>query len=453
MRKSHVILRLTALAIVVAFGFGMVKLWMLRYDTGDIYEPYSSLRTDPLGARAFYESLGRLPGVSARRNYRPLKYLTRKDGDTLFYLGLDDSWMPSEVRTATSQPAEDGKSAARAIHEFAASGGRVVISFTPSAGVESFNAMEELFGDMYKDDAEDEDRDKDDQDDDTEEEEEEDTTTKPADSDDNSETDNTPDEDNEFDTSSDYAMGVSIGGRDDDDWRELHKTPAMGVDEVSINWPDIPWRGSLYFKGLSDNWKVICQQNDEPVIIEGSVGSGSIVICADSYFLSNEAVVNQTTRNPQLLAWLAGGRTVIFDEIHLGQANRESLSSLARQHGLTHLFFVLLVLGGLYIWKNSVSFLPRDPEHTERFGGGDIQGKSSALGLQSLLRKCIPPKRLLGECLKHWSTSTLAKRPKQRADEEKIRALVAAETSRPAKNQDPVKAYTTICRILSERKE
>ncbi len=453
MRKGQLILRLTALAVIVAFGFGVVRLMLMRFESGDVYSPYSSLRTDPLGVRAFYESLEQLDGVSVRRNYKPLKKLTRDDGDTLFYLGVDTGAMPDELDTVTSQPFEKRKTAAKAIHEFASGGGRVILSFTPDAGLtESLDAMDELFGISDDDDDDDNDAEPKNEDEDKDKDKGED------EDEDKDDDEDKGDDDEEFPDWGDepysrYSdLGISIGRRDDDDWRELHGSPAVGTNEISINWPEVPWRGSLYFTGLSEDWKVIYQQADEPVIVERAIGSGSIVICADSFFLSNEAMIGESTRNPQLLAWLAGRTSIIFDETHLGVANTESISSLAREFGLANLLFVLLAIGALYVWKSSVSLLPRDPEHAERFGGSEIAGRSSALGLHNLLRKCIPTRKLLGECLARWSASVSASRPRQRADRKKIKAIVEAENNRPEKQRDPVKAYKKICRILAERK-
>jgi len=442
MRKGQIILRLTALAIVIAFGVGLLRLWLLRFDAGDIYAPYSSLRTDPLGVRAFYESLEGLPGVTVRRNYKPLKKLSRADGDTLFYIGVDRGWIPSEVDTAESRPADEKKSAVSAIHKFASDGGRVVVTFTPAAGLSSGSFLRDLFGDMYRGDPEEDDPgDSEDKDKDEDGDE------------DQGDADQGKDNDEDgFDAATDSEPGLSLTGRDADDWRELHKTPALGTNEISIDWPEIPWRGSLHFAGLSEDWSVICQQNDEPVIIEKAVGSGTIVICADSYFLSNEAVINDNSRNPQLLAWLASGESIVFDETHLGVASTESVASLAREHGLANLLFVLLVLAALYIWKSAVSILPRDPDLAERFAGGEIAGRSSAAGLHSLLRRCIPTKNILNECMKHWSASTPALRPKQKEDKDRIAAIAAAENALPARRRDPIKAYAKICEILSERK-
>jgi len=444
MRKTQLILKFAALAVVIAFGFGMLRLWMLRFESGDIYRPYSSLRTDPKGTRAFYESLEQLPGVTVRRNYKSLKKLTNHDGNTLFYLGIDSMGMSIDFVIGMSGPPDLGGDSAQAIHDFAASGGRVVVSFAPSVRTSGLDVSEMLFGDR-DDENEDDEESTDDEEEEKERDEEEDEEEKDKTED--------PDEEDDAHKSPGSILGLSLGGEDDDSWRQLRDTPAKGADEISSDWPAVKWLGRVYFKELSDDWKVIYRRGDKPVIIEKTIGAGSIVICADTYFLSNEAMIDPTARNPQLLAWLASKPAIIFDETHLGVVSSEGIASLARDHGLAHLFFVLLVIAGLYIWKSSVSFLPRDPEHTERFGGREISGRSSAAGLHNLLRKCIPVSGVLTECLKHWSASASTSRREQRDAQDKIRAVIAAENSRPARRQDPVKAYTTICRILAERKK
>src|SRR6185312_11842200 len=57
------------LGCVTALVFGIVELFQLRFESGDIYPKYSSLRADPLGTMAFYESLEKIPGINVRRDF------------------------------------------------------------------------------------------------------------------------------------------------------------------------------------------------------------------------------------------------------------------------------------------------------------------------------------------------------------------------------------------------
>lgn len=61
------------LAVTAAFLYGLAHLFALRFERGDIYPEYSSLRADPPGAKALYESLDQF--LSVRRNYQPLTRL------------------------------------------------------------------------------------------------------------------------------------------------------------------------------------------------------------------------------------------------------------------------------------------------------------------------------------------------------------------------------------------
>ena len=61
--------------LLAGFGFALLRLLQMRFETGDIYPPYSSLRVDPLGTRALFDSLERLPELVVSRHFRPLTRL------------------------------------------------------------------------------------------------------------------------------------------------------------------------------------------------------------------------------------------------------------------------------------------------------------------------------------------------------------------------------------------
>jgi hypothetical protein len=78
---------LLLLAVAVAFAAGVVYMLNVEYSTGGVYPEYSTLRTDPRGARLLYDSLAALPGVTVARNYAPLQNLEDMRGSVLM-LGL-----------------------------------------------------------------------------------------------------------------------------------------------------------------------------------------------------------------------------------------------------------------------------------------------------------------------------------------------------------------------------
>ena len=87
------------LAILLSvFGAGMVHLFLLRFESGDIYPAYSSLRSDALGTRALYVSLENIERISVHRNYQPLKSLAFEPQATLFYLGAAPDGHKNEPR-------------------------------------------------------------------------------------------------------------------------------------------------------------------------------------------------------------------------------------------------------------------------------------------------------------------------------------------------------------------
>ena len=88
-------------------------------ETGDAYPPYSSLRTDPLGAKALYESLQALPEVSVSRRFRDGGDLDAKSALVLLGVNAED-W-----------PGRAGRSLAE-YEKLVAKGGRLVLGFLPA---------------------------------------------------------------------------------------------------------------------------------------------------------------------------------------------------------------------------------------------------------------------------------------------------------------------------------
>ena len=101
-----------AVILAVVFVAGLTQLFLLRFESGDVYPDYSSLRSDPQGTRALFESLRLLPGIEVSRYTRPLSILKDFDG-TLFYLGVSPKSKFEEAR------------------KLADAGARVVVGFIP----------------------------------------------------------------------------------------------------------------------------------------------------------------------------------------------------------------------------------------------------------------------------------------------------------------------------------
>ena len=71
---------------LAAFAAGLFQIFQLRFEAGDVYPEYSSLRSDPLGAMALCESLEKMPGVSVRRDYSAQNQLPHGHDTTYLHL-------------------------------------------------------------------------------------------------------------------------------------------------------------------------------------------------------------------------------------------------------------------------------------------------------------------------------------------------------------------------------
>lgn len=395
---------LVLVLLTAAFAFGLARLYTLRFETGDVYPPYSSLRADPLGTKALFESLGRL--LPAQRHYRPLARLDAVPDATLLWLGVE----PDELEF----PRHDFER----LEGFVAGGGRLVIALKPMAEAPRQPAFAKPPPGMKA---------------------------------------KKTGEDQE-----EASPTVALTNR----WkfslaylplaRDERRVPQAALAQLQEDTPlpaTLAVHTALGFGNPSNQWRVIyARTNDHAVMIERRLGRGSIVLCADAYPLSNEALLKE--RRPELLAWLVGaGRRVVFDEAHLGVSEDPGVATLARRYRLHALFGALLVLTGLYVWKNSVSLLPPLAAR-EGIGVADaVTGRDSTAGFVNLLRRSIPRDRLLATCLEQWNADCLRTvRPSQRRLEA-MQAIIDAQNALPPRQRDPVGTYRKFQAILARRFE
>ena len=111
------------LLVLCAAGFlaGLFQLFKLRFEVGDVYPAYSSLRSDPLGTMAFCESLEKMSGLSVRRDFSAGNRLPEGKGFTYLQLAATTSdwkWMPEDFF--------------KEIQAFLAGGGRLAVTFFPA---------------------------------------------------------------------------------------------------------------------------------------------------------------------------------------------------------------------------------------------------------------------------------------------------------------------------------
>ena len=279
LKKPWLGLLLTGLLSAV-FVWGLVRLFVLRYEQGDVYPPYSSLRADPLGAKILATALGELPGVEVRRNFRPLPKLRPRDPVTLVYAGVarHSYWTDDELL---------------AFDDLVVRGSRAVFTFFPCEQPPSDSEERRADGSEQqkkKARAAEEKKGK----------KEKKTTDKKKDAEGEK-----PDQEDEtsktllpFETVArrwGFAFDYLPGGKT----RSFDRHAAL-VEPGGHLEPDISWHSALYFKDLKPQWKVLYMCDTRPVVIERTFGRGSIILAADSFFLSNEAL--RSERHSRLIS-------------------------------------------------------------------------------------------------------------------------------------------------------
>ena len=119
MKSGNGWLWLLAVVMLSALAWGLEQIVFAPLQTGDAYPPFSSLRADPLGARALYESLAELPGIRVERLYKQRERLDNS-GDTMLMLGVDPlAWSKTENESLQEY------------EKLVNDGGRLVIAFLP----------------------------------------------------------------------------------------------------------------------------------------------------------------------------------------------------------------------------------------------------------------------------------------------------------------------------------
>jgi hypothetical protein len=403
--------------MVAALGYGVASLYRLRVARGDVFPAYSSLRADPLGLRALYEAAGKLSGREHERWLRPLDRLQAGAGDTVFVVGVENNW-------SGDFDEEDWNALDRA----AVAGARVVIGWkADKATHDDAQRMRLMRADPWPAPE-------------TKIKEEkpkapaEEKSTEPEET--SKETKQVKDETPAEPTEHERRWGFRLGRR------ELMNHPgeadAFRAREAESDWPATlaHWRSDLFFLTRpADGWRVLYRRGTEPVMIERTRGAGSVVLLADSFVLSNEAV--QRERATPVLAGLIGNpRRVVFVESHLGVEIESGVAVLARHYGLGGAALTALVLTGLWIWRRAAPLAPIIPEEDEV-----RLTLAPTAGLEALLRRAVTPAKLFSACLDAWKSQAGA------GDQRRL------ETAPPvATGTHPVTAYNATTRTLSHKR-
>jgi len=434
--KNRAIRTIALVLVLFALLVGVSHLFILRFQAGDIYPAYSSLRSDPLGSRAFYDSLENFNEFSVQRNYSFLHSLNIGPDDVLFYLGAD-------IPGSDLLPARISKD----LDRLTESGGRLVISYLPVHKKDDGtpgSEKKDVGADQLESQTDEAGRGP------NQPREKEPPGIPKNDSDkfkDNPKNKNAP-EDKFVSIKKHWGFGFSYN----DNLPVKNKDPKYLTLQATSRRPDLPaaisWHTNLYFEVFDDSWQTLYSVEGKPVIIERPMGEGTLVLCADSYFISNEAL--RSERHPQLLIWLLGSYTKItFDESHFGIYKHPGVAGLLRHYGFHWFFGALALVALLFVWKNAVYFVP--PRREDDSSGAEVVSeKDYTQGLIALLRRNISGRKILPVCGQEWEqTFKKDKRIKPGAVEQ-IKTILQAESNASKKKSDPVADYRKISSLLSE---
>ncbi|HSI14622.1 MAG TPA: DUF4350 domain-containing protein [Chthoniobacter sp.] len=433
-----------SLVLAIAFGWGLVRLFVLRYEVGDSYPPYSSLRADPLGTKALATALDELPDVEVRRNFKPLPKLRTNGPVTLVYAGVPHRafWGGDELQ---------------AFNTLVLTGSRAVFTFypvesPPSSAQDRLSTREEREKKQKKEDTRQQSKEKDAKD------KKDDKSGKDAPADDKKKKtekekktekkSTTADHDDDKDAIISFnevatRWGFSFDYLPEEKGKTYNRHAAL-IEPGGQMESDISWHSALYFRDLKPQWKVLYMCGTMPVVIERKYGSGSIVLVADSFLVSNEALRGE--RQPKLLSRIfSGPPTIIFDEDHNDLRENPGVASLARKYHLSGLIAGLVLLAAIFVWKNMVRFIPAYDSSSAV--DNVVVGKESGEGFVNLLRRSIRPSAIFATCLAEWR-KTFTGRARDRALVEEI---CAQEEARGPRDRDPVETYRAVSRAIARK--
>lgn len=386
---------LGVLAVAVAFFLGLAQLFSLRFAAGEGYPPGSSRRSDPRGTRVLHDSLAALPDCRVDRNYESLARLVPEPaGCTLFLLGYDAELLRGPIPRSVAEELDD----------FARRGGRVVLALAYVRQLDVTNAWAQVRQVVQR---------------------------------------GTPATEGAATRELTELWGFQLENGSGTGAEALHDGAIAGLP-ARMAWPS-----PRQFGSLSDAWRVVYARDGQAVVMQRPLGKGSLILLADDFVLSNEALRHR--RETGLLAWLVdGSRRVIFEETHLGLTQDPGLAGLVGRYHLGGAVVGLFLLAGLYLWQQSIPFLPRrSASGALRDADVPVVGRSAAAGFRNLLRRTVPTPELPALLFQRWKDTVGRRLPPERS--RVAQDLLNLENARPPTERDPLRTYREIAAELNPR--
>lgn len=402
MKLRQLALMMAFVLIVGAFLLFMGRLFVWRFSVGDMYPPYSSLRTDPLGAKAFYDSLARLPALQVDRHLRSAKRLPAGESKSLFRLGVatDDLILEREE--------------AEGLEAFVRSGGRLILALNANSferSASSFSSAPSTNGAAGS------------------------SGPVPA---------RAVVLPTQLDLRARWGFSTGTQWTQDADRQRSHLVATGAVARLPFT--AVAWRSWGTLTPGHTDWQPVLIQNGSAVVLQRSFGLGTLVISADSYPFSNEAL--RANPAPEFLSWITGqSHDVRFDETHFGIQEAPGAASLVRRYRLQLPLVTLGIIAILVLWRGASPFYPRPEDAKDR--QTIIQGRSLSGGFVGLLRRHVRPVDLLPLCLEEWKASRFGGRSVSAPRLARVQEIVERENRSSSHKRDPVRIYREIVDVLS----
>lgn len=283
------------LALLLAlFAWGLVALMNLAISRAPIYGDHSTLRADPMGAKALYETFAAIPGLRVERHMRRAARLAGVDA-TVFWIGTQP-WAPLAW----------DKDDLAAFEAIAQRGGRLVLGVLPSGPA--------ALGDPVQAEA------------------------KPA-------------------AKAPRPRVVEIEKRWHLRVERERSKKSKGASSQEEPEEESPRHTSLWLEPLTAEWHCFQTVERRCRAAERTFGAGAIVIALDTFPLSNEGL-SKDRQSAWIAQLAGPAQRIIFDEAHLGVQESGSIGTLIRQLRLEAAALMLVALAALFIWRNSTSLLP-----------------------------------------------------------------------------------------------
>jgi hypothetical protein len=380
---------------LVLVGTIAIRLLSVRFAAGEMYPPYSSLRSDPLGTRVLHDALADTHGIRVLRSLGVELPTDASPGVTLLVLGLP----PAESSIVPTTLVQQWETLARG-------GGRVVVAFLPRV----------------------EDR--------------RDRVPPP--------TSSLPPADNPVASLRDrWEFTVSHFEPRDPAASPL-PTEAQRTADATVHHPflppAIPWYSLVHFGDTPSLWQTVYTQDGQPVAIERPWGAGHLVLTTDAYSLSNESLHRH--RQTDWIAWLLGDAShVVFEERHLGIQAVPGVAGLARRYRLHGLAAGLCLLAALWVWRSLATLVPRRENPT---APEPVSGQDSEQGLAQLLRRVVRPEDLPKVWVATWNQS-VGHDPSWHPTAAELLAQVQTRHPSPGERLSPIVTLANLHTLVGSR--